>query len=219
MANSSSLNNPGHQLIDHGHGHPLNKLLQAIYSTQQSIVNNGQILSDILTVEQQILAALTQPTDSATQISILFSSTKEPNMPITLPAGGSDTFYIFGTAPFLGALLGPGQTISVVSADPATVTLPTDPTALPVSAADGITAVPAGTPTILSGKVVGAKNPAQPNVAIVCTATVLNSDGSTAETLTDTATVNPAMPASATAIGELFGSAISVTSSTSTKRN
>jgi hypothetical protein len=135
-------------------------------------------------------------------------------MPVTLPAGGSDTFYIFGTAPFLGALLGPGQTISVLSADTATVTLTPDSTPNPISAADGTSAVPAGTPTMLSGVVAGLASPAQPNVPITCTATVLNADGSTAETLTDTATVNPALPASATAIGDLFGASVSVTKST-----
>jgi hypothetical protein len=150
---------------------------------------------------------------SASGISILFSKSKGENMPLILPVGDTDNFYIFGTAPFLGALLGPGQTISVVSADPATVILTPDATPVPVRAVDASTAVPAGTPTMLSGVVSAPTPPAQPNVAITCTVTVLNSDGTTAETLTDTVTVSPT---AATAIGDLFGVAAPVTSSTST---
>jgi hypothetical protein len=189
-----------------------NDLLELLQPNVQEL----RLLREINDRTKHILAAVTPPLpEAATQISILFSSTKEPNMPVTLPAGGSDDFYIYGTAPFLGALLGPGQTISLVSADPATVALTPDSPAKPVSAADATTDVPAGTPTILSGQVSGAASPAQPNVAIVCTATVLNADGSAAESLTDTATVNPSMPKSATAIGVLFGPNAPVTSSTS----
>ena len=134
-------------------------------------------------------------------------------MPLILPVGDTDNFYIFGTAPFLGALLGPGQTASVVSADPNTVILTPDATPFPVRAADASASVPSGTPTILSGVVSTPATPAQPNVAINCTLTVLNADGSTAETLTDTVTVSPE---AATAIGDLFGVATPVTSSTTT---
>jgi hypothetical protein len=132
-------------------------------------------------------------------------------MPLTLPVGDSDNFYLFGTAPTMGALLGPGQTISVVSADPATVILTPDATPVPVRAADASPTVPAGTPTMLSGVVSSPASPAQPNVAITCTATVLNADGSTAESLTDTVTVSPS---AATALGVLFGAASPVTAST-----
>lgn len=132
-------------------------------------------------------------------------------MPLTLPVGDQDTFYILGTAPFLGALLGPGQTISVLSADPNTVTLTPDATARPVAAADATTAVPAGTPSILSGIVSSPASPAQPGVPISVTATVSNVDGTTGETLTDTVTVSPQ---AATAIGDLFGVATPVTGST-----
>jgi hypothetical protein len=132
-------------------------------------------------------------------------------MPLILPVGDQDTFYILGTAPFLGALLGPGQTISVVSDDPATVLLTPDASPKPVSAADATSDVPAGTPSILSGVVSSPAAPAKPNVAIPVTATVLNADGSTAETLSDTVTVSPQ---AATAIGDLFGVAVPVTSST-----
>jgi hypothetical protein len=134
-------------------------------------------------------------------------------MPLILPIGDTSNEYIFGTAPFLGALLGPGQTISVVSADPASVILTPDSTPVPVRAADATASVPAGTPTMLSLVVSTPASPAQPNVPITCTATVLNADGSTAETLTDTVT---ASPTAATAIGDLFGVATAVTSSTTT---
>lgn len=134
-------------------------------------------------------------------------------MPLILPVGDTDNFYIFGTAPFLGALLGLGQTISAVSADPATVVLTKDPSPVAVRAADATASVPAGTPTMLSGVVSMPTSPAQPNVPISCTVTVLNADGSTAETLTDTVTVSPT---AATAVGDLFGVATPVTSTTAT---
>jgi hypothetical protein len=176
-------------------------LEKALYEIIKSLHRNELYL-------RAILARLSPP---ATRISILFSKTKGENMPLILPVGDSDNFYIFGTAPSLGALLGPGQTISVVSADPATVDLTPDPTPVAVRAADATSAVPAGTPTILSGVVTSPASPAQPGVAITCTATVLNADGSTAESLTDTVTVSPTV---ATAIGDLFGAATPVTSST-----
>jgi|HubBroStandDraft_5_1064220.scaffolds.fasta_scaffold153392_4 hypothetical protein len=132
-------------------------------------------------------------------------------MPLILPIGDSSQEYIFGTAPFLGALLGPGQTIGVVSADPATVILTQDSPSKPVQPADATAQVPAGTLTMWSAIVSAPASPAQPNVAIQVTATVLNVDGSTAEVLTDTVTVSPT---AATAIGDLFGAANPVTSST-----
>lgn len=131
-------------------------------------------------------------------------------MPLILPIGDTSQEYIFGTAPFLGALLGSGQTIAVVSADPNSVILTPDATAKPVAQADATSAVPAGTPTIMSLVVSGPASPAQPNVAISCTATVLNADGTTAETLVDTVTMSST---AATAIGDLFGAAVPVTQS------
>src|ERR1700722_17797948 len=113
-------------------------------------------------------------------------------MPLILPIGDTSQEYIFGTAPSLGALLGPGQTITVVSADPATVLLTQDSPAKPVQSADASPTVPAGTPTIWSAVVSGPANsasPAQPNVPIVVTATVNNSDGSVAESLNVTVTM------------------------------
>jgi hypothetical protein len=127
-------------------------------------------------------------------------------MPLTLPLGDQDTYSIVGTAPFLGALLAVGQTLSVTSADPATVGVSPDATAQPTPA--GVTGAPAGTPTIGSGTVTAATAPAQPNVAIAITATVSNLDGTPAETIFDTVTVSPQ---AATAIGELFGVAVPVT--------
>ena len=131
-------------------------------------------------------------------------------MPLILAIGDTSQEYIFGTAPNLGALLGPGQTITVVSADPATVILTPDTPPKPVQAADATTTVPAGTPTIWSAVVSGPAIPAQPNVPIIVTATVINSDGSTAESLTDTVEMSAT---AATAIGDLFGAAVPVTSS------
>jgi hypothetical protein len=169
-----------------------------------------QILEHIHLDLRQLIQLL-KPT--ATEIGILFSKSKGENMSLVLPQGDTDNFYIFGTAPFLGALLGPGQTIGVVSADPLTVILTPDPSPVAVRAADASASVPAGTPTMLSGVVSSPASPAQLGVPITCTLTVLNADGSTAETLVDTVTISPD---AATAIGDLFGVATPVTSSTST---
>ena len=173
-------------------------------------------IDDRLSRSEAILQAILARFTSlfpATRISILFGSLKGANTPLTLPVGDTDTFYLFGTAPFLGALLGPGQTISVVSSDPNTVILTPDATPVPVRPADASAAVPAGTPTMMSGVVSAPASPAQPGVAINCTWTILNADGSTAETDTDTVTMSPT---AATAVGDLFGTATPVTSSTTT---
>src|ERR1039458_1991584 len=171
-------------------------------------------LREVLELEREILKELRRLTNPVpSRIGILFSKSKGENMPLILPIGDTDNFYIFGTAPFLGALLGPGQTISAVSADPATVVLTKDPSPVAVRAADATATVPAGTPTMLSGVVSSPGAPAQPNVPISCTVTVLNADGSTAETLTDTVTVSPT---AATAVGDLFGVVTPVTSTTAT---
>lgn len=174
-----------------------------------------KILEQILWTERAILAAVTSR--KATNISILFGKSTGENMPLQLAQGSIDNFYLFGTAPFLGALLGPGQSISVASGDTSTVILTPDATPVPVRAADATSAVPAGTPTMLSGVVSSPASPAQLNVAITCTATVLNSDGSTAESLSDTVTISPTLPGGATAIGDLFGVAAPVTSSSTKK--
>jgi hypothetical protein len=174
-------------------------------------------LGEILHTEKEILKELRRLikllAPGAHGIGILFSKSKGENMPLILPVGDTDNFYIFGTAPFVGALLGSGQTISAVSADPNTVILTADPSPAAVRAADATPSVPAGTVTMLSGVVSMPASPAQLNVPITCTVTVLNADGSVAETLTDTVTVSPT---AATAIGDLFGVATAVTSSTTT---
>jgi hypothetical protein len=163
---------------------------------------------------RRILSAL-RP-DDATKIAFLFGKIKgEEHMPLTLPVGDQDNYYLYGTAPTLGALLGPGQSLQVTSADPNTVVITPDPTPIPVRSADATSSVPAGTPTIQSGIVSSPTSPAQLGVPITIIATVLNSDGSTAETLTDTVTVSPT---AATAIGDLFGAATPLTSSSLKKK-
>ena len=93
-----------------------------------------------------------------------------------------------------GDVLAAGQTITVTSADPATVVINLDATTRP-NPADG-------TPCVASGTVSKASPVAQPNVAITITAQVVNADGSNAESATETVTVTPN---TATAIGFLFG--------------
>lgn len=165
-------------------------------------------LDELIRIDKEILAAQERPRPpaTATALSILFSKAKGENMPLILPLGDQDTYSIVGTAPFLGALLAAGQTLNVISADPATVVITPDATAQPTPA--GTAGAPVGTPAIGSGTVTAASSPAQPNVAIAITATVVNPDGSAAETISDTVTVSPG---AATAIGELFGVAVPIT--------
>jgi hypothetical protein len=199
-------------MFDHDRDKDLSELIIKKLDRVKDQADRIEVKADrIEFAQKEIIRLLMKTPAPATQISILFSKSQGENMPLTLPIGDTDNFYVFGTAPTLGALLGPGQTISVVSSDPATIILTPDPTPVAVRAADATAAVPAGTPTILSGVVSMPATPAQPNVAIPCTFTVLNSDGSTAETQTDTAT---ASETAATAIGELWGAATPVTSST-----
>ena len=122
-------------------------------------------------------------------------------MPLTAPANTqNEKFYAIGTdaTGASGASLGPGQTISIVSADPATVDF-------------GPPDVPAGkdnegVQSMLSCAVIFKNPPAQLNVPINVTLSVLNADGSAADgtPLVDTVTVTPAVAGVATAVGDLF---------------
>jgi len=119
---------------------------------------------------------------------------KGTKMPLTIQMGVTDEkYFVIGTDAKgnAGAQLGPGQTITVVSADPTIAALTPDPTALPDNE---------GVASIASGSVV----PVAVGGPINATWTVLNADGSVAETATDTITVTPVVPGVATTIGVLF---------------
>lgn len=100
-----------------------------------------------------------------------------------------------------GASLLAGQTVSVTSADPATVVLTADAT--PRNAPDG-------TVSIASGKAASANPVAQPNVPITITSHISNGDG-TPGTAADGTTIADASdtitiaPGTVETIGELFG--------------
>jgi hypothetical protein len=108
----------------------------------------------------------------------------------------NEKYYIIGTdaSGLTGAPLASGQTITVVSADPNTVVFTPDASA----AVDN-----ESVQSVASGGVAVGPTPVL-NSAITVTATVLNSDGSTAESLTDTVTITPAVPGVAVSIGDLF---------------
>ena len=104
--------------------------------------------------------------------------------------------------PVLQPALPLGQTIgSLVSADPATVDVAIDSPSVPD---------PQGGVNFQSVSITSPSAPAQPNVAIVQTLVILNSDGSTFGTFTDTITINPALPPGEV-IGDYFGTPIAVT--------
>ena len=158
-------------------------------------------------------AILSETVPPAFMVAFEFSSQPkgELNMPLSLPANTqNEKYYIIGTDAngITGAQLASGQTITVVSADPNTVVVTPDATA----AVDN-----EGVQSVASGTVVPAATPAQLNVAINVTATVLNSDGTTAETAVDTVTVTPAVLGVAVSIGELFEEPISVASAAKKK--
>ena len=172
-------------------------------SINRTLISVAGTLESVDATLKQILTAVEPPKPAAlTSIQFVFNPiTGEEKMPLQLPDTQSDTYSIIGTDALgvLGASLGAGQTVTVVSSDPATVLLTPDASPLPVPAGE---TAPAGTPTIASGVVASAQPPVQPNVPISVTATVLNADGTTAATVTDTVTIIPGALAS---VGELFG--------------
>ena len=180
------------------------QIMSAQTASTQSLALIAQTLGEIRDELRKISAKLAPL--PATSVNIYFT-TKGTNVPLSLPDSMQDTYSIVGkdAAGLLGAQLAPGQTIEVVSADPATVLVVPDPTPQPVPAGES---VPAGTATVASGTVKSAAPPAQPNVPVSVTATVKNADGSVAETISDTVTITPGV---ATSVGELFGAATPVT--------
>lgn len=128
-------------------------------------------------------------------------------MPLTAPANTvGERFYAIGTdaAKLQGASLATGQTITVVSADPATVDFGT-PDSPPQADAEGVQSV-------LSCNVIFKNPPAQLGVPITVTLTVSNADGTPADgsPITDTVTVTAPVAGVAVAVGDLFESGIAV---------
>ena len=188
------------------------QILGALTSTSNSLNSISADTKASLSIlgemrdQLKLIASYLAP-QPATSISIRFKKAKGENMPLSLPDTMQDTYVIVGKDAMgvLGAQLAAGQTLSVVSSDPATVLVTPDASPAPTSGDPG---VPDGTPTVGSGSVKSANPPAQPNVAITVTATVTNADGSVAETVSDTVTITPGV---ATSVGELFGAAVPVT--------
>jgi hypothetical protein len=126
---------------------------------------------------------------------------EKQKMPLTAPANTqNEKYFAIGVdaSGLSGASLGPGQTISIVSADPATVDFgpPDSPAGKDAE----------GVQSMLSVAVIFKNPPAQPNVPINVTLSVLNADGSAADgtPLVDTVTVTPAVAGVAVSVGDLF---------------
>lgn len=115
-------------------------------------------------------------------------------MPLSAPLNLKDyKDFLIGTDKdgLPGAQLGPGQTLSLVSADPTIFTFAPDPTPQPDN--EGVPSVGSfGLNFVAVGGPVNA------------TATVTNADGTIAETQTDTVTVTPAVAGVAIAVGQVF---------------
>jgi hypothetical protein len=179
-----------------------------------------ETLGNVLTQLQGEVAKIIELIQPATANDAVFIFTsKGTSMPLILPDNDQDTYSAVGVDPagILGAPLAAGQTATVVSADPATIVIVADATALPTTEAFTDASgrkIPVGTPTIASGTVKAAIPPAAPNTPITVTLTVLNGDGTTAFTKTDTATV---APGTATSAGVLFGTPVPVTALKSKK--
>lgn len=123
-------------------------------------------------------------------------------MPLSMPQNtANEKYFIIGTdaAGLTGAQLAKGQTISVVSGDPNTVAI--TPDASPAVDNEGVQSV-------ASGGVAAGPSPVL-NTPVSATATVLNADGSIAETVVDTVTITAPVPGVATSIGELFEQPVS----------
>ena len=151
----------------------------------------------------------------ATAVRFSFSSQKGESQMLSLPANMlTEKCFIIGTdaSGTKGAQLGPGQTVSIKSADPATVDFGS-PDAPPQADAEGVA-------SILSALVVPKNPPAQLNVPITITLSVLNSDGSPADgtPLTDTITVTAPVAGVATSVGDLFENGVAAKGMRSAKK-
>jgi hypothetical protein len=126
-------------------------------------------------------------------------------MSLTLPVGDQCQGWITltlttppSTTPVAQSALPAGQSIQLISGDPATFTISLDSPAV---------ADPDGTVTVGSFTVVSDTTPAQPNTPINVTLNILNADGSVAATKTDTVTVSEA---AVEAVGDIFGTPIAI---------
>jgi hypothetical protein len=153
-----------------------------------------------LEVNRAILKALQHPTEV-----VAFKFKTGVNMPLLIPATdqpdqGFVTLTVNGTAV---NVIPSGQTIQLVSADPATFTIAQDATTV---------ADPDGTVVAASFLVTPINPPAQPNVAVNATLNILNADGTVAATVTDTVTVST-NPAVTEVVGVLFEAPIAAPAS------
>jgi hypothetical protein len=154
----------------------------------------AKLAQETLEVNKAILKALTEPNRIA---SIRFGGGKT-NMSLTLPVGQTDKYYLTlqdAAGDYLTAL-DPGETVAVVSADPATILITPDAT----PAQDPDQGAPA---TVASGTISIPIPPGAPNKPITITATFTLSDGTTVDaTVSDTVTASNAGGRKA---GILFG--------------
>ena len=163
--------------------------------------------------EQAILKAITALQKPTEVISIKFKD-GETTMALTLPLGNQAQGFVTATidnhdgkGPVAQTALPAGQTLTIVSADPATFTVAVDNPAVQD---------PDGTASVASFVVAAVNPPAQPNVPVNITVTVTNADGSQAAApLVDTVTVSE----SATeVIGDLFENPVAIPPPASAKK-
>jgi hypothetical protein len=146
----------------------------------------------------QIMLEL-KPKVAGEAVSIAIKFEERKKMPLQITSNNTnEKFFIIGTDKdgLAGAQLAPGQTITVVSSDPTVVDFKLDPAPLPD--AEGVASVASGS-----------VNPVKVGGPINCTATVVNADGTPAESVVDTVTVVAPAPGVAVSIGELFEQGVS----------
>lgn len=159
-----------------------------------------RVQKESLEVNRAILKVLQRPTEV-----VSFKFKTGVNMPLLIPATdqpdqGFVTLTVNGTAV---SSIPSGQTLQLVSADPATFTIAQDATTV---------ADPDGTVVAASFLVTPINPPAQPNVAVNATLNILNADGTVATTVTDTVTVST-NPAVTEVVGVLFEAPIAAPAS------
>jgi hypothetical protein len=178
---------------------------------ERRVVAFTQQQSQVLALVQAILKALTPPVAATIAFEFSPSSQQGENMPLSMPANiKNERYFIIGADAdgLTGAQLAAGQTITVVADDPNTVALTAD--SAPGVDNEGVQSVASGS--------VGVGPTPNLNTPINVTATVLNSDGSTAEQVVDTVTITPVVPGVAVSIGELFEAPVAGVPATARRR-
>jgi hypothetical protein len=161
--------------------------VNAVLGAQQLIL---AALKQVQALEQEILTEVSPPPAVTLTFEFLSKQLKgETNMPLSMPQNTTgEKYFIIGADAngLTGAQLATGQIT---------------PDAAPAVDNEGVQSV-------ASGGVASGSSPVL-NTPVNVTATVLNADGSTAESVVDTVIITAAVPGVATSIGELFEKPVS----------